>query len=153
MWKDKINWCHDDFNIKGFFDEYRFLCNFHLCPVKFEGVIYPSSENAYMASKSINPDVRKQFETVGPKLAKQLGRLIELRQDFNLVKNELMTTILRDKFTRNGDLKKLLLNTGNRYLEETNWWDDIYWGVCNDEGFNTLGKVLMDLRTEFQKEN
>jgi len=31
-------------------------------------------------------------------------------------------------------------------LEETNTWGDKYWGVCNGEGENQLGKLLMKIR-------
>jgi hypothetical protein len=33
--------------IKGFLGEYSFLSNFYLCPVYYEGLVYPSSENAF----------------------------------------------------------------------------------------------------------
>ena len=59
---------------------------------------------------------------------------------------DIMEAILLDKFTRNEDLKAKLLETGGKYLEETNWWNDQFWGVCNGKGENTLGKVLMKIR-------
>ena len=50
----------DDKQIKGFFgfgkDEYGFLSNFYPAPTEYDGVIYPTSEHAYMASKTNNPE-------------------------------------------------------------------------------------------------
>ena len=42
--------------------------------------------------------------------------------------------------------KKLLLATGDRYIEETNTWGDTFWGVCNGKGENNLGKIIMKIR-------
>ncbi len=33
-------------------------------------------------------------------------------------------------------------------LVEGNWWNDTFWGVCNGEGQNNLGKILMKIRKE-----
>ena len=147
MWKDRtIGWCHDDKNIKGFFDEYRYLSNFHLCEVLFEGVLYPSSENAYMAAKTTDLESRKQFETIKPREAKELGMKIKLRDNWDQIKFQVMYDILLDKFTRNSDLRQELLDTGDKFLEETNYWGDVIWGVCDGKGQNNLGLTLMKIR-------
>lgn len=41
---------------------------------------------------------------------------------------------------------ELLLDTGDQYIEETNHWNDTFWGVCNGVGENRLGKMIMDIR-------
>lgn len=84
---------HDENNIKGFFGDYRFLSNFHLCDVYFEGILYPSSEHAYMASKSLDISIRKMFMKIpdenqkhwGMKCAdaRKVGQTIELRPDWD----------------------------------------------------------------------
>jgi ribA/ribD-fused uncharacterized protein len=137
---------HNAVNIKGFFGDYRFLSNFHECPVMYEGVIYPSSENAYMAAKTRDLEARRAFETMSPKEAKLAGRIIPLREDWDLVKISIMREIIFDKFSRNLDIRECLLQTGDAYLEETNHWGDIVWGVCDGVGNNLLGKILMDTR-------
>lgn len=43
-------------------------------------------------------------------------------------------------------LQRKLVETYPKYLEETNYWNDTFWGVCNGIGENTLGKLLMDIR-------
>jgi predicted NAD-dependent protein-ADP-ribosyltransferase YbiA (DUF1768 family) len=55
-----------------------------------------------------------------------------------------------DKFSRNYQLGDLLIETGDKYLEETNHWKDKIWGVCDGVGKNWLGKILMDVRTQIK---
>jgi hypothetical protein len=49
---------------------------------------------------------------------------------------------------QNAALNTLLQETQNKYLEETNHWNDTFWGVCNGIGENRLGKILMEIRKE-----
>jgi ribA/ribD-fused uncharacterized protein len=137
---------HDDKVVKGFFGAYRFLSNFEVADVIYEGVKYPSSENAYQAAKSIDPTVRSQFLNITPAEAKKLGRKIEVRPDWDQVKYQAMYDIVLDKFKRNPYLAEMLEETGDRYLEETNHWRDTTWGVSYGVGTNWLGKILMDVR-------
>lgn len=152
MINNLINNCivHDNEQIKGFFNEYRFLSNFELGEVVYEGIKYPSSENAYQSAKSLDPIVRSKFVNITPSESKKLGRNIEVREDWEEVKYKVMYKIVLDKFTRNPKLGDLLINTGDRYLEETNYWNDKIWGVCNGVGTNWLGKILMDVRNEIK---
>lgn len=79
--------------------------------------------------------------------AKQEGRKVPLRADWEQVKVEAMFTAVYAKFSQNENLKAMLLATGNRYLEEGNTWNDVTWGVCNGIGKNLLGQILMLVRT------
>ena len=137
---------HNEFNIKGFFGDYRYLSNFHKCPVYFEGLLYPSSENAYQAAKCVDIKQRQEFVDIEPGQSKKLGRAIEVRKNWEEVKFDVMGIIVMDKFYRNKDLRHLLLETGSKYLEETNYWKDQFWGVCNGIGDNNLGRILMATR-------
>lgn len=147
-----INDCivHDSEQIKGFFNEYKFLSNFELGEVLYEGVRYPSSENAYQAAKSLDTNIRNKFINITPAESKKLGRSIEVREDWEQVKYGVMYNIVLDKFIRNPKLGDLLINTGDKYLEETNYWNDKIWGVCKGVGTNWLGKILMDVRNEIK---
>lgn len=151
-WQQKTNgWLHDENNIKGFFGDYRWLSNFHQCFCKYEGFIYFSSEGAYQAAKTTNEIDKVKFISAKPSEAKRLGRLIKpIRSDWDEIKVYIMGRILLDKFTRNEDLKLALIGTGKKYLEETNWWNDKFWGVCNGIGKNNLGKILMKIRDELK---
>lgn len=144
----KIKMCSqiDEQNIKGFFGEYRYLSNFHVADIWYEGQFYPSTEAAYQAAKSHDPVVRLDFTWMTPSQAKKAGRTVLMRPDWDTVKDRVMYDVCLDKFTRHEDLKEKLLSTGNRHLEESNWWRDIYWGTYNGKGRNQLGITLMKIR-------
>jgi ribA/ribD-fused uncharacterized protein len=143
---------YDDDNIKGLFNEYGYLSNFHLCDIEFERDTYPSSENAFQAAKAMWAD-RDPFFTCTPQASKKLGKDLNINVDeWNNRKLDVMYRVLMCKFSQNEDLKEKLLNTGDKYLEETNWWNDTFWGVCNGHGENQLGKVLMEVRSELRGE-
>lgn len=137
---------NDEGHIRGFFEEYRWLSNFHECPVMWKGLLFGSSEAAYQAAKLDNPKEWVRFTKMKPSEAKKEGRKIEIREDWNSVRIGIMYDILQDKFLRNKDLADKLIATGDRHLEETNWWNDRFWGVCKGVGENNLGKLLMAIR-------
>lgn len=137
---------HDEKSVKGFFGKYRFLSNFHLAPVYFEGILYPSTEHAYQAAKSIDTNIRLDFIPLTCNEARNKGQIIEIRSDWERVKYDVMFAVVFDKFFRHEDLRIQLLETEDKYLEETNHWGDKYWGVCDEEGQNNLGKILMKVR-------
>jgi ribA/ribD-fused uncharacterized protein len=141
---------HDESQIKGFFGEYHFLSNFELGDVIYDGIKYPSSENAYQAAKSLDLEIRKQFVNISPNESKKLGQKIDVRKDWEEVKYGIMYQIVLDKFSRNYELGDLLVETGDKYLEESNHWKDKVWGVCDGVGKNWLGKILMDVRTQIK---
>ena len=142
---------HTENEILGIFGPYRFLSNFHKCPVYFEGRLYPSTENAFMAAKTLDLNQRRRFENIEPHEAKALGRSIQLRPDWESVKYDVMLSVCFDKFYRNQGLREKLLETGSAYIEETNHWGDRIWGADEKgEGQNSLGQILMNLRTIFK---
>ena len=138
-------------NILGFFNKYKWLSNFEVCPVYFEGECYPSTENAYMAAKTLDLEARKQFLTIQPSEAKALGRKISLRADWEEVKYEVMAAVIFDKFYRNISLREKLLETDDKFLQERNHWNDRTWG-CDEQGNgkNMLGIILMNVRSFWQ---
>lgn len=137
---------HDEGNIKGFYDGYRWLDNFYPCKVVFENDEYVSSENAFQAAKEVWAD-RSKFFKCTPSEAKYWGGQVKLDIDkWNARRLDVMYRVVLAKFSQNPDLKQKLLDTGSKYLEETNFHDDCYWGVCNGFGENHLGKILMRVR-------
>lgn len=147
--------------IDNFKRDYYFLSNFHPSYVMYEGDIYPTVEHAFQAAKIAERKSRQFFTTLPtPDLAKYHGRKVELRLDWEQIKDKVMYDILRDKFSRDPN-KANLLATGNRPLIEGNNWHDNYWGVCSCErckrkynhGRNQLGKTLMQIRDELRKKD
>jgi ribA/ribD-fused uncharacterized protein len=129
--------------------EHAFLSNFHPAPVVLDGVTYPSVEHAYQAAKTFNLDDRQRIlNCPPPNIAKKIGRKVKARSDWDQVKVAIMTDLVRQKFTDHPELREQLLATGNATLVEGNWWGDRFWGMCNGEGHNYLGRILMDVRKE-----
>jgi len=71
--------------------------------------------------------------------------------EYFTVKVKLMFELVLEKFKQNPELKQKLLETGNQELIEGNTWNDTFWGVCNGQGQNWLGKILMLVRSELNK--
>lgn len=134
--------------IKEFTGEYRWLSNFHLAAVEYEGLVYPSTEHAYQAAKTTDLELRKQFLKGTPGKAKRLGNKLDLREDWDNVKIQVMYDVCSYKFKNHNSLRDKLLNTRGKYLIEGNTWGDQFWGVCKGEGRNELGKILMKIRSE-----
>lgn len=142
--------------IKSFDGAYRFLSNFWPIKIEYEGLIYPSTEAAFQAAKTLLITEREKFIYLSPNKAKQLGRKVKLRPDWDDVKLKVMEDILRKKFS-DPALKAQLLGTGDDELVERNWWHDNIWGectclLCKDKPhLNNLGKLLMQLREELKE--
>ena len=136
--------------IDSFSGEYRFLSNFYQAEVEFEGMMYPSTEHAYQAAKTLDLKSRAMFQGGTAGQAKRLGQVIILRDDWtnDNVKISVMYAVLLDKFTRHQDLRKQLIATSPNELIEGNTWNDTFWGVCDGKGKNHLGKLLMSIRQE-----
>lgn len=82
--------------------------------------------------------------------SKQLN--ISIRIDWDSVKDQVMRCVVFLKFSQNPQLKRLLLNTGNKYIIE-NSPRDSYWGCGKDgTGKNMLGIILMETRAGFLNE-
>lgn len=136
--------------IKVFDGEYAFLSNFYERKVEYNGITYGSSEAAFQAQKTKNTEERLQFATLTPMQSKRKGRKVALRSDWEEVKLAEMYHIVLAKFTQNPDLAEMLIATGDEELVEGNYWHDTFWGVCEGEGLNYLGKILMKVREELR---
>lgn len=137
--------------INSFSGEYRFLSNFWPCLINYNSQLWPSVEHAYQASKCKNIEDQKLFigKTAGQ--CKSLGKKIEIREDWDGIKFDTMLTLVRLKFNYpNSLLQEKLLMTNDQELIEGNTWGDIYWGVCDGQGENNLGKILMQVRKEIR---
>jgi len=138
--------------IDSFTKDFFFLSNFFPCEVVYEGIKYPSSEHAYQASKTLDLDERKRIVALSTASeSKKAGRKVVLRDDWEQVKDNVMTNIVSAKFNQNSILKDCLLLTENEELVEGNWWHDTHFGVCNGVGENKLGKILMEVRESLRE--
>ena len=135
----------------------RYLSNFWECTLVYKSLSYNSSEHAFMAEKTLDEDLKEWIRSQpSPGKAKREGKKVPLRADWEDVKIQIMYAIVFEKFSQNNRLKALLLSTGNRYLEEGNTWHDCFWGVChcpkcNHTGKNSLGQILMLVRSQLRE--
>lgn len=141
-------------DITHFHGDYFFLSNFYPSPVEFQGELYPTVEHAFQAAKTLDPEERRavQYATTAA-AAKQIGRQVNLRADWELVKLDVMRELVRQKFS-DPELRSKLLATGDAGLIEGNTWNDKTWGCVMFRGEwigkNWLGKVLMEVRQELE---
>ena len=71
-----------------------------------------------------------------------MGRIVELRPDWENIKINVMASLVAQKFMQ-PHLRDMLLATGDAKLIEGNTWGDRFWGQCSGVGENQLGKILM----------
>lgn len=132
--------------IDSFKGKYFFLSNFYEAPVEYDGLKYRNNEAAFQAQKTKSKADRQRFTMLDASSSKRLGRSVDLRSDWEDVKDGIMYDICLAKFTQNRELAERLIKTKSEYLIEGNDWNDRYWGKCNGEGLNKLGQILMDIR-------
>lgn len=131
--------------------------NFADISVRWQGIVYPTSEHAFQAGKTLDKEMREYIASQPtPGNAKHAGRLLKppkFRADWEQVKVEVMRDVIRNKFNPNCLWTKNLLKTAGMWIVEFNTWRDRVWGATqNAEGIwvgqNNLGKCLMDVRKE-----
>lgn len=136
--------------IKYFKGEYEFLHNAYNTPVIYEGVEYSNAESAFQAQKCASADLRHLFADLDAVTAKKLGREINLRDDWDEIKDDIMRNVLDAKF-ENEELRDMLCSTGDEEIVMYTKRDS-YWGVIDGEGENRLGKILMEVRSKLMKD-
>lgn len=153
-WRNFPEIVHDEFNIKGFFGEYRWMSNFGKASVWLDMVAYSSAEIAYRAAKH-SPQDRAFFLNCSSEDSITYNREKSLdfytNNEWDMIKVDVMTFLLQQKYDPelNPSNARKLYETGDKYLEETNWWGDTFWGKdLKGEGLNTLGQILMDVRAQ-----
>ena len=138
--------------LNSFTKENYFLSNMFPCKIIYEGITYQSSEALFQALKLENVKEREQFSKLNGYEAKQLGRKIKLRNNWNDYRIEAMKIALYNKFTQNIELAKRLVGTNDLLLEEGNSHGDVFWGTVKGVGQNNLGKLLMLLRETLKEQ-
>lgn len=143
--------------------EHGCLSNFFPCKIIHKGILYTSAEQAMMHHKALlfNDSVRADaiMATNNPAECKKLGRKVTPYVDSIWVsaRGNIVSDIIRDKFTQNAAIGKHLVGTFPSTLAEASPSDRI-WGiglsVQNAEegkqwrGTNLLGNILMTTRDQ-----
>lgn len=133
--------------------------NLYRREVEFEGEVFATSEHAYQAGKPRKPAVREWLLAApSPALLAMAAHGLyywDIAPGWSTNKLDRMRGVLRAKFTQHPDLKELLLGTGDARLVESATVDNEvnrFWGEVNGVGKNTLGIMLLELRSELRAE-
>lgn len=129
--------------------------NFTAFPIEIDGQTWPTTEHYFQAEKFSDKAHRERIRlTKSPMIAARLGRSrqVPIRQDWEQIKDDVMRKAVYAKITQHSDLRKLLLSTGQAEIVE-HTTNDRYWGDGGDgSGKNMLGKILMEIRAQLQRE-
>ena len=136
------------FNSKS--KEGRELSNFYIVtfPVvlKTGTFLFSSAESAYQCLKQQRLTKSKiaTFQIAEPAAAREYGKTVPLRKDWEDIKVDAMRHVLEAKFSV-PEMRDYLLSTGDKQLVHFSPWDT-FWGVGKDGGSNVLGTLLMEIR-------
>lgn len=137
--------------ISKFDGKFRFLSNFYESVFEYKGLLWKTAEHAYQAEKTNFIDLKEKIRMLPTaSQAKKVGKKLPIREDWDQVKISVMEQIVYEKFKQNKKLMKMLIETDNALLEEGNYWNDTFWGICNGIGENHLGKILMKIREKLK---
>lgn len=92
-------------------------------------------------------------EGISPGRIKRMSRKICLVRNWDLIKVKVMRECLEQKFSQE-PFRSMLLETGETYIQEGNFWGDTFWGVDIEtgEGRNILGQLIMEIRAALKNE-
>ncbi|MEG0297245.1 MAG: NADAR domain-containing protein [Clostridium sp.] len=130
-------------------DEYGCFSNFAEYEFSENGMKYKTSEHYFQSKKFEGTDAELEvINAKSPMKSAILGRdrTKPLRQDWEMIKDDVMRQAVLLKFSQNESIKTILLSTGNEDIVEKTT-DDYYWGCGTDgTGKNMLGKILVEVR-------
>lgn len=144
-----------------------FMSQWYPCTFRLHGVSYNCAEQCMMAQKALYFDDpvahRRIMQADLPSEQKMIGRLVKKFDAKQWAKVSYRIVLMGNlaKFTQNARLRELLLLTEGNTIAEASPIDRI-WGIGlgvddpraldpqNWPGENLLGKVLMEVRDEFQ---
>jgi ribA/ribD-fused uncharacterized protein len=150
--------------------EYRDFSNMSNHPIEINGETFPTVEHYFQAMKAreFKDDeiYQKILNTKTPKAVKAIGKKVKnfVQEVWDAKRDEVMETGVRAKFVQHPELRKKLLETGDKLIGEANP-RDTYWGIGTSmdlekakipskwRGQNKLGKTLMNLRDSFKEQS
>jgi len=139
--------------IKEFQGNYRWLSNFAPVDIVIRDKAYPSVEHAYMAMKAPDNADWQSFcsnKSNSAGKVKKASKFIQLRPDWDdNCRLTLMKLLLKLKFSQK-PFRSKLISTGNQNIQEGNYWNDKFFGIClkTGEGENHLGRLIMNIRDQ-----
>lgn len=136
--------------INNFGYPYKFLSNYYETRVKYDGIVYQSSEAAFHAQKTLSLDEKLIFAKLSPPESKFKAKNLNVREDWRSIQDSIMYSVVYNKFQQRKDIKEKLIETGDAILIGGNPYNDKYWGVSNQDGdgLNKLGLILEKVRED-----
>ncbi|KAF9435034.1 hypothetical protein BGZ76_007013 [Entomortierella beljakovae] len=107
-------------------DSFGEFSNFYNSPITIKGKVWPTTEHYFQAQKFAHLETSEYVELVRvaetPGEAARLGRKRSwpLRPDWEEVKDDIMRECVLQKFLQHSELTKVLLSTGDQYLNGRN---------------------------------
>jgi ribA/ribD-fused uncharacterized protein len=147
---------------------YKYLDNQAEYPIQVESKQYPTVEHYFQSMKAQEfgdqEILDKIAKTPSGKAVKALGKKVKnfIKEQWDARRIEIMARGVRAKFVQHPELQKQLLETGDKQIGEADARDS-FWGIGTSEatelskdpskwkGQNQLGKILMNLRSEFKQ--
>jgi ribA/ribD-fused uncharacterized protein len=149
--------------------EYRAFSNMSNHPIEMDGQKYHTVEHYFQAMKAKefgdDDSYNRIVKAKTPKAAKAIGQKVKdyVEEKWVALRDDIMEKAVHAKFIQHPELRKQLLETGDKVIGEANP-RDTYWGIGTSmdlerskkpskwRGQNKLGKLLMKLRDDFKKE-
>ena len=149
-------------------NEFKEFSNMHDAPVLIDGIKFPTVEHYYQWSKARlfgdEEAQQKILKSASPKTAKTLGKKVKdfNEERWNAEKVGIMSRAIKAKLMQHPDIRKKLLDTGDRRIAEANPRSK-FWGIGTSyntskatspekwPGKNTLGQIYEDLRRQLKE--
>lgn len=128
--------------------------NFSAHKIIYRDVEYPTAEHAFHAQKFSDQDLCDRILLcTSPLEAWELARTLKQyrRADWDAVKVDILTDIVRAKVSQHLEVKRALLATGDQEIIERNPEDDFWGDGAKGKGQNQTGKLLMRIRDELSQ--
>lgn len=120
--------------------------NFYLSNMYSRGLRFRHSEGVFQCYKTEKYSEVIEMCGAKPGETKSMGRKVDMVDNWQMVKVDVMFQTVLKKFLQSEFLKERLLSTNNLHIEEGNTHGDKIWGTVNGEGQNLLGICLMGVR-------
>lgn len=133
---------------------YHWMSNFEMVEINIDNHKWASVEHYYQAQKYTDLNLQEQIKGFqSPGKVKRFSRKHPPRADWDMIKEEVMLKALRAKYQLE-PYRSLLISTGSDLIFEDSP-KDLFWGTGelqgSGKGLNTLGKLLMQVRSELIK--
>ena len=84
--------------ITSFTGGQSWLDNSYEEPLTYNGITYTNAEAAFQAQKTTDKEIKKAFSNMSGEIAKKFGHMLELPEDWEKDKHDIMYRILVAKF-------------------------------------------------------